>query len=129
MSVNWEWKNVIGKVEVEQRLKDKELFKGEITLYSGNCLFVEILHLDDKGTYQFVGFANDIEHFKNMCGVSCKFKDNYYKDNYSKYKFVFFADMISSDKLISIIRVLIKAKMEFEVLPTNPLGQGKAFIN
>lgn len=60
MSLNWSWKDKIGEVRYPNGTTNN--------LYRGNALFIEVW--EDNNTYQLVNFACDVDHFKNMLGLT-----------------------------------------------------------
>ena len=58
MAIQWEWKNKIGELDIEQGEK-----KFTMSVYTGNALMI-FLHETEK-TYQMYNFFAGKEHFKN----------------------------------------------------------------
>ena len=61
MAIQWEWKNKIGELDVEQGDK-----KFTMSVYTGNALII-FLH-ETENTWQMYNFFADKGHFKNCAG-------------------------------------------------------------
>ena len=77
MSVNWNWKELKGEITFKN---DRGRFK--VKIYNANCLGALIYEFKDKETkedkYTFFGFWSDLNHLKNILGLSKKYQDNVY---------------------------------------------------
>ena len=63
MAIQWEWKNKIGELDIEQ--DDK---KFTMSVYTGNALMIflhEWINMDGEEVYTMYSFFCDKEHFKN----------------------------------------------------------------
>ena len=58
MAIQWEWKNKIGELDIEQGEK-----KFTMSVYTGNALII-FLYETEK-TYKMYNFFADKDHFKN----------------------------------------------------------------
>lgn len=82
MAVNWSWKDKKGYLVCERFINGKKV-KFNVNIYSANCLGALIYDYEDENgqdMYNFWGFWNDMEHLKNLLGLSKKYKDNMYKE-------------------------------------------------
>lgn len=81
MSVNWSWKGKKGEITFNNARNGKNF---KVNIYLANCLGALIYEYKDKETkknmYRFYGYWNDIQHLKNILGLSKEYKDNLYKN-------------------------------------------------
>lgn len=85
MAVNWRWENKCGELTMHNDRTDKNY---KISIYAGsNCMAVLLYEYKDEETkkdmYQFMGFWDDMDHFKRCMGL--KTKDVYLGDDENIY--------------------------------------------
>lgn len=83
MSVNWDWNAKKGEVIWKGVKKNPKVgVKLKWNIYHANCLCAIIREFkeDGKDMYQFITWFSDIEHLKNVLGLTKKYKDNIFKD-------------------------------------------------